>query len=143
MELKKLNDEMFVSSQITCDDIAHIASQGIKTVICNRPDGEVAGQPSIDSITQVALEAGLDILFLPVNGGSITTENIEQFLALNEQVNTPVLAYCRTGTRSTRLWGLGEATKGVPIDQIITIAAGAGYNLAKYAPKLKAASIVS
>ncbi|ENL8335285.1 hypothetical protein AB6H55_002728 [Acinetobacter baumannii] len=54
MELKRVNQDFYVAGQITADDIAKIADQGIKTLICNRPDGEGADQPNVIEIEEAA-----------------------------------------------------------------------------------------
>ena len=136
MEIRKINDNISVAGQISSADIPAIAKHGIKTIICNRPDFEVSDQPTYDSIQKAALDNDVAIIFLPVLNTGISEENIEEFAALVDRVEKPMLAYCRTGTRCTFLWALSEGTKGVPIDQIVTSATNAGYDISRITERL-------
>ncbi|MGE4327509.1 MAG: sulfur transferase domain-containing protein, partial [Pseudodonghicola sp.] len=49
----------------------------------------------------------------------------------------PVLGYCRTGTRSTVIWALGQAGT-LPVDEILEKASAAGYQLDHLRPALEA-----
>ena len=74
MELKRVNQEFFVSDQISQQDIAEIAAKGIRTIICNRPDGEGADQPNIIEIQEAAIQHGIRLEYLPVVSGRVTGE---------------------------------------------------------------------
>lgn len=63
MELKRVNQDFYVAGQITANDIAKIAGQGIKTLICNRPDGEGADQPNVIEIEEAAQRHGLNVIY--------------------------------------------------------------------------------
>jgi uncharacterized protein (TIGR01244 family) len=136
MEIRRLNDEISVAEQISPADVSYIAQQGFKTILCNRPDGEVDGQPTIDAIKQAAEDCGIDIIFQPVLTSGITDQNIKDFSVITDNVKGPMLAYCRTGTRCTFLWALSESSKGRPADQIVTMATDAGYDLSRIAGRL-------
>ncbi|MBJ9777295.1 TIGR01244 family phosphatase [Acinetobacter pittii] len=96
MELKRVNQDFYVAGQITANDIAKIAGQGIKTLICNRPDGEGADQPNVIEIEEAAQRHGLNVIYQPVTGGKITDQQVVEFKQLYQNAQKPVLAYCRS-----------------------------------------------
>ncbi|MEJ7139515.1 TIGR01244 family sulfur transferase [Amphibiibacter pelophylacis] len=128
MELRPLTPELTVSPQIRMDDIPALAQAGFRAIVCNRPDGEAADQPTFDDIARAAREAGLEAHFLPVESGKVSDDSAVQFGALMATLPRPVLAYCRTGMRSTTLWALSQAGQR-PLHEIISASAGAGYDL--------------
>jgi len=89
--------------------MAAIAAHGFHTVINNRPDGEGgAEQPTSQAMAQAAQAAGLAYHYLPVISGQITPQQVAEFAALVKAAPGPVLAFCRSGARSTNLWHLGQ-----------------------------------
>lgn len=82
MELKRVNQDFYVAGQITVVDIAKIADQGIKTLICNRPDGEGADQPNVIEIEEAAQRHGLNVIYQPVTSGKITDQQVTEFKQL-------------------------------------------------------------
>lgn len=132
MELKKLEDDFYVSAQITPDEVKAIAEQGFKTIVCNRPDGEDADQPTFENIEKAAHEAGLACKWLPVTAPTLTNERATAMGGLLDASEKPVLAYCRTGTRCTVLWGLDQAIgEKRAIEKIEELASLAGYDLSE------------
>ena len=105
-----------------------IAAKGYKTIIANRPDGEGGvDQPRMGAIRTKAEELGLTFVALPFSGAP-TPEIIERTQSILNEAPTPVLAYCRTGTRSITAWALTHAGQGQP-EEIVDAAADAGYDL--------------
>lgn len=97
------------ASQIAPSDMAAIAAQGFVTVINNRPDGEGGPeQPSSQAMAQAAQAAGLAYHYLPVISGQITAEQVAAFAAVVADSKGPVLAFCRSGARSTNIWRMGQ-----------------------------------
>ncbi|MET3619455.1 aminotransferase class V-fold PLP-dependent enzyme [Burkholderia ambifaria] len=92
------------SRQITAADLKAIRNAGFRAVICNRPDGEGADQPAFDEIAAAARELGLDARYLPVERDRIGDAEVDAFGALVDALPKPVLAYCRSGSRSGMLW---------------------------------------
>ncbi len=139
----KLTDTLSVAPQIFEDDITKAASEGFGMIINNRPDGEEAGQPTNAELAEVAANQGIKWAHIPVVGGQLTMEGIEQMaFALRDGTGDSsdgrVLAYCRSGTRSCTLWGLSEAyTGGMETDRILHLASSAGYDLSGMAPTLE------
>ena len=85
MELKKISPEFTVSPQISVEDVKAIAAQGYRAIICNRPDGEGADQPNFEEIKAAAKAAGITALYVPVQSGMVSDEDVATFgAALNE-----------------------------------------------------------
>jgi sulfide:quinone oxidoreductase len=103
MEFKNINPKLGVSGQIEPHDMAAIVAAGFKSIICNRPDGESAEQPNFAGIEASAKAAGLAAAYLPVTTSTLNAENGAAFGALLAHLPKPILAYCRSGARSTSL----------------------------------------
>lgn len=125
---RKLTDSLFVAEQLQPQDMAELAKAGFKMVINNRPDGEAEDQPSSDEMAAAAEAAGLEYAYQPVVGSNISETDIDGFDAIVSLAETPVLAFCRTGTRCTTLWALSQADE-MDNDAILSTAAQAGYDL--------------
>ncbi|MFZ5963274.1 TIGR01244 family sulfur transferase [Thalassococcus sp. BH17M4-6] len=128
MELKKITEKLTVSPQITADDMSAIGQSGFRAIICNRPDGEGADQPSFEEIEAAAKAAGIEARYVPVQSGMVTDEDVAAFGEALEDLPRPVLAYCRTGTRSATLWSFHEAKKR-PMPEILAATKAAGYDM--------------
>ena len=128
MELKKISEKFTVSPQIAADDVATLKSAGFKAIICNRPDGEGGDQPSFAEIEAAAKEAGLEALYVPVVAGKVSDDDVAAFGAALKDLPRPVLAYCRTGTRSATLWSFHESQKR-PMHEILAATKAAGYDM--------------
>lgn len=111
MDVRQITESYSVSPQVTPDEIAAIKAAGFKTVICNRPDNEQPGQPSHDAIKAAVEAAGLTFRYIPVVSGQMTVENVEDQAAALDEVEGPVLAYCRSGTRCTNLYAAIQQAK--------------------------------
>jgi len=93
--------------QITLSDLQKIAADGYKSVINNRPDLEGGpSQPTNEELKLLAMSQGLVYVYLPVVSGQITAANVAEFTKLLEDLPKPIVAFCRTGTRSTVLFGM-------------------------------------
>ncbi|TDK48938.1 bifunctional protein tyrosine phosphatase family protein/NAD(P)/FAD-dependent oxidoreductase [Antarcticimicrobium luteum] len=128
MEIKKITEGLSVSPQITTADLPALKAAGFRAIICNRPDAEAADQPGHEEIRDAAAAEGLEFRFLPVTPGIVTDETAAGFGAALTELPGPVLAYCRTGTRSTTLWSLSEAPRR-PLPEILALAKLAGYDM--------------
>lgn len=135
LEVKRINDRMSVSPQISVEDVAAIKAAGFTAIINNRPDGESPDQPSGETIRKAAEAAGLAYHYIPLGREGVSPEMVEKTRAALEGSDGPVFAYCRSGTRSTTLWALSQAGK-VPASEIISEAAGAGYDMSHLAGHL-------
>ena len=137
MKIAPLHPFLSVSDQLTAQDLGIAAAQGFRAVVNNRPDGEGEDQPSSAALAAAAESLGLSYRHIPVVSGQITDKDVEAFANALNEVKGPVLAFCRTGTRSTTLWALTEAWHLDP-DAILKAAAAAGYNLEALRPRLEA-----
>ena len=129
MDIKNINATLAVSPQIHPTDIAAIAGQGFRSIICNRPDGEGADQPAFKEISDAAAEAGLECQYIPVTSGRVKDSDAVAFGAAMQSLPKPTLAYCRTGTRSATLWSLDQGARGTPLPSILETARKAGYDM--------------
>ncbi len=129
MNAKGINASLSVAGQVRPDELAEIAAAGFRAIICNRPDGEGADQPLFAEIADEARRHGLDAVYLPIVSGKVGQEDAEAFGQLMDRLPRPVLAFCRTGTRSTTLWCLAEAARGRAPAEILATAKAAGYDM--------------
>ncbi|MBZ8117747.1 TIGR01244 family phosphatase [Roseovarius sp. LXJ103] len=128
METKALTAGLSVSAQIMPDDLKAIKDAGFRAIICNRPDGEGVDQPNFDEIAKAARELGLEASFLPIVSGKVRDEDATAFDAALTELPGPVLAYCRTGTRSATLWSLAQSEQRSLAD-ILAATKAAGYDM--------------
>lgn len=139
VEFIRIAEDFWVAPQLSPEDVARAAALGFKTVINNRPDREEPGQPAGDEIERAALGAGLAYFHIPVGPAGVAEPEMKSFDAAIG-AGGPVLAFCRSGTRSTVLRALAAARAGGDPEALIREAAEAGYNLAGIAPRLQALS---
>ncbi|MES2754016.1 MAG: TIGR01244 family sulfur transferase [Pseudomonadota bacterium] len=125
---RRLDDTISVAPQIAPDDLPAVEAAGFVAVINNRPDGEEPGQPGGAAIRAAAEAAGLAYHAIPVGGG-MTAQQLAATAAVLAGAGGPVLAYCRSGTRSCHLWALSAAQGGAEPAAIAAKAAAAGYDL--------------
>ncbi len=135
MEIRRVGAEFAVAPQLNPEDMADVASQGFAAVICNRPDGEEEGQPSVAEMREAAQAAGMAFHHLPVAGGAFPDAAAEAFRSVRRGTVGPVLAYCRTGTRSITLEALANPEGLEPSERLMQ-AAAAGYDLTAMSQKL-------
>ena len=128
-DLRKVTDSFTVAPQIAVSDLAEAAALGFTLVINNRPDGEQPGQPTSAEMEAAARAAGLDYVHIPVVGGPGPAQ-VEAVQAAVAEAKGPVLAFCRSGTRSIVTWSIGQAISGArPRDELVRLGAAAGYDL--------------
>ena len=131
---RKLTETVFASPQIGLDEVAAAKAQGIALIINNRPEGESDDQVAGDDIAAAARAAGIDYVAIPVTHSGFSEPQVHAMAAALAGAKGPVLAYCRSGTRSTLLWALAEASRGASPDNIAASAAGAGYDISPVRP---------
>ena len=134
--IRKVDDSISVAPQIAVEDIAAIKAAGFTAIVNNRPDDEEAGQISGDAIRDAAEAAGLTYAAIPITHAGFSYPQIEAMADVLAGADGPVLAFCRSGTRSCNLWALAQARNGVDADELIAKGAGAGYNLDGIRPLL-------
>ncbi len=133
----RLTPALAVAPQIAPEDCAAARAEGFTTVINNRPDGEAPGQPAGAAIAAACSEAGLAYVAIPVGAAGIGEGEITAMAAALAAAPGPVLAYCRSGTRSTHLWALAEASRGSDADALIDAAGAGGYDIGGLLPALR------
>ncbi|MCG3268156.1 bifunctional protein tyrosine phosphatase family protein/NAD(P)/FAD-dependent oxidoreductase [Yoonia sp. I 8.24] len=128
MELNTLTAGVSASPQIMPADLQVIKDAGFRSVICNRPDGEGSDQPTFQEIAKAAETLGIEAVYQPIVAGKVSDEDAETFGKSLNDLPGPVLAYCRTGTRSATLWSLSQADKRSVAD-ILAATKTAGYDM--------------
>lgn len=127
---RQLTDTLYVSPQISIEDVAQAKELGVTVIVNNRPDDEEPGQINGAEIEASAKAAGLAYVAVPVAHGGFAPWQLDAMAAALEQAGDGgVLAYCRSGTRSTLLWALTRARAGDDAEMLATKAAAAGYDL--------------
>ena len=127
MPIFKLSESLSLAAQITPQDVPNIAAQGFTTVVCNRPDGEVPDQASMDEIEAACNAAGLLFVRYPVNAMNFPGTDREGLGELFDDPSQSVLAYCRTGTRCANLWVATRSDQDTP--EAIKVARDIGFDL--------------
>lgn len=133
--MKALDEVTLVAGQIRPEDVRALASEGVTMIVNNRPDGEEPGQPAGSEVEAAARAAGLGYRYMPVASG-FSTDQVRAMAAALEEADGKVLAFCRSGTRSTFLWALARAQAGDDAEEIAHKAAAAGYDLTPILPYL-------
>jgi len=130
MIIKNITEDFAVAEQLGAADVDALAAQGVKSLMCNRPDGEVEGQPAFAEIEAAALRNGLQIRHVPVVSGAINDSDIAAFGAAFAELPRPLVAYCRSGSRSANLWAMDQATRGAAAEPVLAAGRAAGFDLA-------------
>ena len=134
---RKLTDRVYASPQIGIGEVAEASALGVALIVNNRPEGESDDQTPGEKIEAAARAAGIAYVAIPVTHSGFSEPQVSAMReALERAGDAPVLAYCRSGTRSTLLWALAEASAGADPEALAEAAAGAGYDLAPVAQLL-------
>jgi uncharacterized protein (TIGR01244 family) len=134
MSMIKLTTGMFVAPQIRVDAIADAAALGVTLVVNNRPEHESDDQTPGAEIEAAARVAGMDYVAIPVTHSGFSEPQVKAMADALQGAKGGVLAYCRSGTRSTLLWALAEASQGGDPDALTNMAAKAGYDVSPIRP---------
>jgi uncharacterized protein (TIGR01244 family) len=128
-DFRHITDDLSVAPQISAADVAEAAAQGFTTIINNRPDGEDPAQPPGSEIEAAAKAAGLAYVHIPVRGAPGPAE-VEAVRQVVDAAEGPVLAFCRSGTRSITTWSIGQAMSGaMSRGDLVSLGRQAGYDL--------------
>lgn len=134
--MRRIDDNMAVSGQVFAEDLPRLAAQGVRMIVNNRPDGEETGQPEGAEIARAAEEAGLAYRHVPVGTTGLSANQVAAMVEALDAADGPVLAFCKSGTRSTWLWALAKARQGEDAETLVSKAAEAGYDLTPIRPYL-------
>ncbi len=128
-DIRTVTADFAVAPQILPEDLASIAAAGFKRVISNRPDAEVPPALSSAAMAAAAQAAGLDYVHVPIVGMPSPAQ-VAMIFAGVDSADGPVLAYCRSGTRSITAWAIGQVRHGgAAPDALIALGRDAGYDL--------------
>lgn len=133
---RQLSDRIWASPQIGVAEVGIAANLGIGLIVNNRPEGESEDQTSGSEIEAAARAAGIAYVAIPVTHAGFSEPQVMAMATALNDTGTQVLAYCRSGTRSTLLWALAQASQGADPAALASQAAGAGYDVAPVAPLL-------
>ena len=114
MTFKQIAPGFSVSGQLTPADVRDAAARAFKSIICNRPDGEEAGQLPAELVAKQAEALGLKFAHIPLATGAITADDGARMRVALDVLPSPVLAYCRSGARSSKIWELAQAASDNP-----------------------------
>jgi uncharacterized protein (TIGR01244 family) len=129
-EVRQLDEKWLVAGQISPDDLVTLRRHGVTVIVNNRPDGEEPGQPGSAEMAAAAEAAGLHYRHIPIARGIGPAEVEEMKQALVEAGEGKLLAFCRSGMRSTLAWAVAMRELGVPRDKLLQKAEAAGFSLA-------------
>lgn len=130
---RQLSDRVWAAPQISLDDVAAAAAQGITLIINNRPEGESDDQIPGEAIESAANAAGMAYVAIPVTHAGFSQPQVTAMVEALAH-DGKVLAYCRSGTRSTLLWSLAQASLGADLDAVTAQASAAGYDVSPVRP---------
>jgi uncharacterized protein (TIGR01244 family) len=130
ISLVAIDDHVAISGQLQPQDMKEIAAAGYVAVVNNRPDGEAMfGQPRTAELRKAAEEAGLLFLDLPFSGPRATADQVRAFADLLAERSGRIVAYCKSGMRSSLLWGAAAVAQGHSLEEVLAAARRAGQDL--------------
>ena len=136
-DFRTLSDVMLASPQIEPEDIAAAKDSGITLIVNNRPDGEDPGAPQGEEIEAAAKAVGIEYRAIPIGHAGFSEVQVAEMVEALEGADGKVLAYCRSGTRSTFLWALAQAKSGaMSPEEIAAAAMQAGYDVSPIRPMI-------
>ena len=130
---RRLDETIMVAPQIGTDAVAEALAQGVTLIINNRPEGESDDQVPGAEIEAAARAAGIDYVAIPITHAGFSETQVAAMVEALDKAAGTVLAYCRSGTRSTLLWALAQSATGEHPAVLAEKAASAGYDLAPVA----------
>lgn len=137
MDIRRITPDYAVSPQISVEDVPALAKLGFACVVNNRPDAEITPDLCCDEMRQAVEAAGMRYVPNPVVNGALTLEMVTNQGQAVASAEGPVLAYCRSGTRSSIVWALSQAGQR-PTDEILSALSAAGYDQPHLGPQIEA-----
>ncbi|NTJ67685.1 TIGR01244 family phosphatase [Agrobacterium rhizogenes] len=138
MPVTAISEKLSISPQPSIEDIQLLGERGFKTLINNRPENEDSDQPGTQGESQAAKRCDLSYAFIPITLGTITEADVRAFQRAVEESKGPVLAHCKTGTRSLSLYLIGEVLDGrMSIDGVIEFGSSRRFDTSAAAAWLK------
>jgi len=131
---RSITTDIMVAPQISVDAVAEGRAAGVALIINNRPEGESDDQIAGADIEAAARAAGMDYVAIPITHSGFSQPQVMAMVAALQGAQGKILAYCRSGTRSTLLWALAESAQGGDPDALTNMAAKAGYDVSPVRP---------
>ena len=120
--MKQVTEKLWIAPQPKAADFEEMKEKGITRIINNRTDGEDPGQPTAAQSAAAASDLGMDYDHIPIVPEQVTVNKVRAFQKAVSEAEGPVLAHCKTGTRSLTLWSIGEVLEGrmrvIEIDEL-------------------------
>ena len=129
-ELIPLAPGFSVTGRLDRADIEALAEAGVRTIINNRPDGEDPGQLPAAESRRIAEAHGIAYHHIPITAASLSRADVDAFAAALQAAPKPIVAHCRSGTRSTLLWALSRMREGADPQALVADAAKHGIDIA-------------
>ncbi len=128
--LAELAPGLSATGKLDRSDIDALAQAGVRTIVNNRPDGEDPGQLPAAEARQIAEAHGIAYHHIPVTAATLSRADVDAFAAVLASAAAPIVAHCRSGTRSTLLWALTRLRQGADPLALIAEAARHGIDIA-------------
>ena len=128
-DFRRLTDDFWASPQIEVEGVQEASARGFHMIVNNRPDREADDQPDSGAIAAAAAELGLAYVTIPITHAGFSQGQVDAMVSALADADGPVLAFCRSGTRSTLLWSLAQARLGRNPQEIAALALDAGYDV--------------
>ena len=128
--LAQLAPGLSAAGKLDRADIEALADSGVKTIINNRPDGEDPGQLPAADARKLCESRGIAYHHIPFVAATLTKADVDAFAAVLASAKGPVVAHCRSGTRSTLVWSLTRLREGADPMALIAQAAANGIDIA-------------
>jgi uncharacterized protein (TIGR01244 family) len=128
--LMNLAPGLTAAAALSADDLEALAASGVKTIINNRPDNEDPGQLPADEARRLCAAHGIAYHHIPFVAATLAAADIDAFEAVLKSAPHPVVAHCRSGTRSTMIWALTRIRAGDDPAALVALGARNGVDIA-------------
>lgn len=128
--LAELAPGLSAAGKLDRSDIEALAEAGVRTIVNNRPDGEDPGQLPAAEARQIAEARGIAYHHIPITAASLSRADVDAFAAVLATAPTPLVAHCRSGTRSALLWALARMREGADPVALVAAAERHGIDIA-------------
>ena len=129
-QLVSLTPGLSVTGRLDRPDIEALAQAGVRAIVNNRPDGEDPGQLPVAEARRLAEALGIAYHHIPITAATLSRADVDAFAATLRNAPAPVVAHCRSGTRSTLLWALSQMREGAEPLRLVAEAARLGIDIA-------------
>jgi uncharacterized protein (TIGR01244 family) len=119
-----------VAGRLDRAEIDALAGAGVRTIVNNRPDGEDPGQLPAAEARRIAEAHGIAYHHIPITAATLSRADVDAFAAVLRGAPAPVVAHCRSGTRSALLWALTRMREGANALSLVAEAARHGIDIA-------------